>query len=107
VLNVQAPLLHPWPSKLVSPDMIDAELRSEGGNPLIPALAMVKSADVDCVPHVSIGSAAEEIVACAAGYGCDSIMMETRGMGAMEGLVMGSVAQRVVPLAPVPVTLVK
>ena len=30
LLNVHAPLIHPWPGKLVSPDMIDAELRAEG-----------------------------------------------------------------------------
>ena len=33
--------------------------------------------------------------------------MGTRGMGAVAGLVMGSVAQKVVHLAAVPVTLVK
>ena len=107
VLNVQAPLLQPWPGKLVSPDMIDAELRSEGEKPLVQAEIMALAAGVACVPHVSIGSAAGEIVAYAAKHGCDAVVMGTRGMGAVAGLVMGSVAQKVVHLASVPVTLVK
>jgi nucleotide-binding universal stress UspA family protein len=60
-----------------------------------------------CVPEVRIGAAAEVIVAYAAEQGCDAIVMGTRGMGAVAGVVMGSVAQKVVHLASVPVTLVK
>ena len=107
LLNVQAPLLHPWPGKLVSPDMIEAELRGEGGQILAQAEAMAQTVGVTCVPHVSIGAAAEEIASYAAKHGCDAIVMGTRGMGAVGSLVMGSVAQKVVHLVPAPVTLVK
>jgi nucleotide-binding universal stress UspA family protein len=37
----------------------------------------------------------------------ESIVMGTRGLGAMAGLVLGSVAMKVVQLARIPVTLVK
>ena len=107
LLNVQAPLLHPWPGKLVSPDMIDAELRSDGEKLLVQAEIMALAAGIACVSHVSIGAVAAEITAYAAKHGCDAIVMGTRGMGAVAGLVLGSVAQRVVHLATVPVTLVK
>ena len=107
LLNVQAPLLQPGPSKLVSPDMIDAELRGEGEKRLVQAEIMALSASVACLPRVRIGSAAAEIVAHAVEHGCDAIVMGTRGLGAVGGLVMGSVAQKVVHLATVPVTLVK
>ena len=66
LLNVQAPLVHPWPGKLVSPDMIDAVLRGEGGQILAQAEAMAQTDGVACVSHVSIGAAAEEIAAYAA-----------------------------------------
>ena len=107
LLNVQSPPVHPWPGKLVSPDMINAELRSVGKHLLAPAEIMVRSAGVACVPHVSIGSAAAEIASYAVEHGCSTIVMGTRGMGAVGSLVTGSVAQRVVHLAPMPVTLVK
>lgn len=107
VLNVQAPVLHPWPDKLVSPDMIAAELRREGEKLLVQPETMALAAGLACVPDVRIGAPAEAIAAYAAEEGCDAIVMGTRGMGAVAGLVMGSVAQKVVHLASVPVTLVK
>lgn len=107
VLNVQAPLLHPWPGKLVSPDMIAAELRSQGEKMLVQPEIMAVAAGIACVLEVRIGAAAEVIAGYATEQGCDAIVMGTRGMGAVAGLVMGSVAQKVVHLAGVPVTLVK
>jgi len=53
------------------------------------------------------GYAADEIVRVAAERGVDQIVMGTRGQGALRSLVLGSVAQRVVHLAAVPVLLVK
>jgi len=107
VLNVQAALVQPWPGRLVSPDMITAELRSDGEKLLVQAETMVLAAGVACVAQVRIGSAPAEIIAYAVEHDCDVIVMGTRGMGAVGSLVMGSVAQKVVYLAPVPVTLVK
>ena len=88
VLNVHAPLLHPWPGKLVSPDMINAELRSDGEKRLVPAEIMALSASVACVPLVRIGSAATEIIAYAVEHDCDAIVMGARGMGAVGSLVL-------------------
>ena len=107
LLNVQAPLVTPWPGKLVSPDMIDAELRGEGGQILAQARAMAQTAGVACELHVSIRAAAQEIVACAAKHGCEAIVMGTRGRVPRPAWWMGSVAQKVVHLAPVPVTMVR
>ncbi|HEU0225690.1 MAG TPA: universal stress protein [Steroidobacteraceae bacterium] len=53
------------------------------------------------------GEPAETIAGRAAQLGCESITMGTRGAGQVSILVMGSVAQRVVYHATVPVTLVK
>ena len=107
LLNVQGPMLHTWPAKLVSPDMIAAELRSEGEKLLVQPKIMALAEGLACVAEDRIGAAAEVIAAYAAEQGCDAIVMGTRGMGAVAGLVMGSVAQKVVHLASVPVTLVK
>jgi nucleotide-binding universal stress UspA family protein len=38
---------------------------------------------------------------------CDFILMGTRGMGAIAGIALGSIATKVVHLADLPVTLVK
>lgn len=53
------------------------------------------------------GEPAETIARRAAELACESIIMGTRGAGQLGILMMGSVAQRVVHHATVPVTLVK
>jgi nucleotide-binding universal stress UspA family protein len=55
----------------------------------------------------ALGVAATEIVRVAEERGVDQIVMGTHGKGALGSLFLGSVAQRVVHLAKVPVLLVK
>jgi nucleotide-binding universal stress UspA family protein len=107
VLNVRGPVITVWPDKLVSPDMVETELRNEGAEILVQAQTLAQEAGVECVPYVAIGAPAQEISEYAAKHGCDAIVMGTRGAGTVAGLVLGSVSQRVVHVAQVPVTLVK
>lgn len=53
------------------------------------------------------GEPAETIAHRAEELGCESIIMGTHGLGKLGVLIMGSVAQRVMHHATVPVTLVK
>lgn len=55
----------------------------------------------------AVGMAASEIVRVAEQRAVDQIVMGTHGKGALGSLFLGSVAQRVVHLAKVPVLLVK
>jgi len=54
-----------------------------------------------------VGAAANKILKEARDQRCDGIVMGTRGRGALAGLVLGSVAMKVVQLSATPVTLVK
>lgn len=56
---------------------------------------------------MAVGLPAAVILDQAAKAGADEIVMGTRGLGQIGGLLMGSVAMKVVHLAKVPVTLVK
>lgn len=107
VLSVQTPPIHPWPGKLVPPDVIDDELRRAGETIVAAADRPATLAGVACASHVRIGNAAAEIADCARELGCDAIVMGTRGLGRVANLVLGSVAHKVVHLAGVPVTLVR
>ena len=107
VLNVQTPPIHPWPGKLVPPDVFDDELRRAGEAVVADAERPAALAGVACSSHVRIGSADAEIADCARALGCDAIVMGTRGLGRVANLVLGSVAQKVVHLADVPVTLIR
>ena len=53
------------------------------------------------------GFPADDIVRMAREKGVDHIVMGTHGRGVAGSILMGSVAQRVVHLSPMPVTLVK
>ena len=57
--------------------------------------------------QAAVGLAAQEIARAATDLGADMILIGTHGRGALGGLLLGSVAQRVVHLAAVPVLLVK
>ena len=54
-----------------------------------------------------VGEPAETIAQRAEELGCESIIMGTHGLGKLGVLIMGSVAQRVMHHATLPVTLVK
>jgi nucleotide-binding universal stress UspA family protein len=53
------------------------------------------------------GQTAEAIARVAREEDVDHIMIGTRGLGGIESLLFGSVATQVIPLANVPVTLIK
>ncbi|HSN19810.1 MAG TPA: universal stress protein [Usitatibacter sp.] len=74
---------------------------------LAEALRRVRRARVPCETHVLWGEIAPTIVRAARRLKCGSIVMGTRGRGATTMLLVGSVANKVVHLAKVPVTLVK
>lgn len=75
---------------------------------LADAQAQARAAGLQQVETLGTsGHAADEIVRVAAERGVDQIVMGTHGLGALRSLFLGSVAQRVVHLAPVPVLLVK
>ena len=53
------------------------------------------------------GPEAEAILSAARAHGVDLIVMGTRGRGAIEGLLFGSVSRKVTHLAPCPVLLIR
>ena len=55
----------------------------------------------------SFGDPAQEIIAAAGDRQADLIVVGSRGHGRLAGLLLGSVAQKVVSLAPCPVVVVR
>lgn len=78
-----------------------------GQSRLGPAEQILKDAGVPYEAEILIGDTATMIALRADELGCEAIVMATRGMTAIGGLVMGSIATKVVHAANVPVTLVK
>ncbi|MFO7277444.1 MAG: universal stress protein [Pseudomonadota bacterium] len=103
-LNVQTPMPA---SRFVTREMIrDHYARmSEAAFKPVNALKKKLGIDIDC--YMRVGEPASTIVDFAKRTRCTEIVMGTRGLGRVSGLVMGSVAMKVVHLSPIPVTLVK
>ncbi|MEE4102668.1 universal stress protein [Pseudomonas viridiflava] len=108
LLNVQAsPIDY---SLYLAPDMIEgvkAGLNNEGKRVLDDAIELLTAAGTPFQAHVDLGNVAEQVEAQVQKLCCDVIVMGTRGLSSVTGLLLGSVATRVIHEASVPVTLIK
>lgn len=87
---------------------VELALQQQQSALLEAALAAARQAGLKQVrAQAEVGLAAKEIARAASELGVDMILIGTHGRGALGGLLLGSVAQRVVHLAAVPVLLVK
>ena len=86
---------------------LEDEHMAKGRKVVEAAAAKLKASGVSHDVHVEIGHPAQTIVDTAQKYHCELIVMGTRGLGAIRTLAVGSVANKVVHLAEVPVLLVK
>lgn len=107
LLAVQPPIISGDVKMFISQDAINDYYRDEGTKALATARAALDANGVVYQFHIGVGHIAETIAAYAKDKNCDQVVMGTRGMGGLAGLVMGSVASKVIHLVACPVTLVK
>jgi len=106
LLNVQAALPSDV-SRFINAEQLEGFHREQGAAALASAKAILDGAKVAYVTHIGIGDPAHVIAHYANEKGIDQIVMGTRGLGSVAGLVMGSVTMKVVSLTDVPVLLIK
>lgn len=91
----------------VGKETLHGYYREEGEAQLLEAQQRLDAAGTVHTPHIHVGQPAEVIARMAGELGCDLIVMGAHGRGVIAGVVMGSVANRVLHLASCPVQLVK
>lgn len=106
VLNVQAPLPGDV-TMLVDREDIKQYHQEQGTKALVSARARLDAAKIRYAAEMSVGDPAQTIAQLASDKHCDEIVMGTRGMGSVAGMLLGSVAAKVVHLSHVPVLLIK
>jgi nucleotide-binding universal stress UspA family protein len=106
LLNAQ-PKPEEWQTHGMAKEGIEQHLHELGQRALLPAGDKLKRAAIAFEQRVELGEPAETIVRVAGEEGCDMIIMGTRGLGSLAGLLLGSVANKVLHLTSVPLTLVK
>ena len=112
LLNVQPPNHSGVVKEYLSQDLIDKFHQEEGEVALRSARARLDNAGIVHTSHVEVGDVAQTIARYVRELHCDQVIMGTRGMGAggvaaISGLLLGSIATKVLHLVDVPVTLVK
>ena len=89
------------------PDVLERFSTAVGTQALAGAEALFKSAGVPYEREIGSGDPAQTLIDIASSGACDAIIKGARGLGALRGALLGSVSQRVVQNAPMPVTIVK
>ena len=108
ILHVyQAPLVELTPYHLALPMSVIEGVRDAAREQLEERREKLESAGVEAKTHLSEGIAAEAIVAAASDLGADLLVMGTRGHTGLKHVLLGSVAERTIRLAPCSVLTVK
>ncbi|MBU1365823.1 MAG: universal stress protein [Gammaproteobacteria bacterium] len=107
LLHVHAPIPIGRVQAHVGKETLHAYYLEEGQEHLVEAQKKLDAAGRFHTTHIHVGQPAEVVARLADELACDLIVMGAHGLGALAGLVMGSVATRVLHLAPCPVLLVK
>ena len=106
LLNVQSPL----PSgvtRFVNRESVHEYHIEEGEKELAESRAKLDAAGLKYVSSIEVGQPAEVIAQYASEKNIDQIILGTRGLGAVSGMVLGSVMTKIIRASDTPVLLVK
>lgn len=107
LLNVQWNVATGNVKLFIDQEAINDYYREQGMAALQAARAKLDAAGLAYNYHVSVGTPAEAIVQYAQEQKVDQIVMGAKGESKLSMILLGSVAGKVVHLAPMPVLLVK
>ena len=107
LLNVQA-RAEDWEVKrFLREDELATMARQYSQSALASTQAILDAAGIAYTMHIEHGEVAPTIARMTEALNCDQVVMGSHGRGALGGLLLGSVATKVLHLVNVPVTLVK
>jgi nucleotide-binding universal stress UspA family protein len=98
LINVQ-----PWLSR----EAAEHELATKAWAATATARELLEQAGLGWHLHVAMGEAAERILAEAERLHCAGIVTGSRGLGATQGMLLGSVAYKLMHMSHLPVLLVR
>ena len=107
IITVHPPIVSGNVKRFFSAEAINDYYQDEGRNALLPAKTVLDEAGISYEDSVQVGPVAPTIAKYAKDHGWDLIIMGTRGLCSVTGMVLGSIATKVLSLVDIPVTLVK
>lgn len=106
ILNVQPHFNTPNVKRFFSEDAVHEYQQQLGREAVEKSLEVVKEEDVPVEQKIVIGVPSDEICKVAKEINAMSVIMGSRGLGAVKAKFLGSVSYRVLHDAPCPVTIV-
>ncbi len=106
-VSVETPLYNEGMRGLVEPRKVYQAQREWAETTLAARASEIRATGVSAHGIVRSGVAVEAILKLATEEGCDLIVIGTHGRGGLSRFLLGSVADRVVRLAPCPVMTVR
>jgi nucleotide-binding universal stress UspA family protein len=103
-------ICHVHEKGLVSRETVDLESRDEARELTDAVLDVVRKAGVPARSELRVSGTAgvaKEILEAAREFDVDTIVLGSRGLGDLAGLLLGSVAHKVIQLADCPVVVVR
>jgi nucleotide-binding universal stress UspA family protein len=88
-------------------EAIEEHLRSRAAQVTEKSVRPLKDAGLEFEALFELGEPAQVIAQVAARLGCDAIVMGTRGLGTIRGMVLGSVSTKLLHLTELPVVLIR
>lgn len=107
LLNVQWNIAAGNVKLFINQDTINDYYREQGLAALAAARARLDAAGMAYSFHISIGTPGEAIVQYAAEQKVDQVVIGARGQGSLSSLLLGSVVDKVLHLAKLPVLVVR
>jgi nucleotide-binding universal stress UspA family protein len=107
LLNVQMPVTPGNIGRHVSHGDLDDYYHDEGMRALAPARKLLDDAGIRHAFHIGVGEIGETVARYVKELSAQQIAMGTRGLGAVAGMLLGSVTAKVVQAVNVPIVLVK
>ena len=96
-----------WQTHGMEEQAIEAHLTSRAHQSMKSAKEILKAAGLQHHTHVARGDVSQALLALADKLRCDTIVIGTRGLGAVSGIALGSVTRKVLHLTHLPVICVK
>ena len=107
VVTAYPPIVSGNVKSFFSAEDIQSFYQDEGNKALEPARAILDKAGIAYDAKVLVGPVAQTIADYAKKNQADTIIMGTRGLGTVTGMVLGSITTKVLSLVDIPVLLVK
>lgn len=107
VLNVQPPLISNNAARFFTADVLKDYYDDAGKEALDRARELLATIEIPHQIYIEVGPVVDIITKYVNEYDCGYLVMGTRGLGAVPGLLLGSVTTKVLNAVNIPVTLVK